>query len=555
MVIVMISAFFGAGINIVESKRKKTLHRVPFYHRYFLDILLLGVGIYGYETVNKKLEYYTKLRENFTVTTSDSDFLMYISVILFALGAGMLFLRIYPYLIKLVFKLGKKIWPSWMYFSLNRTGQNRDCSNIMLFLILTISIGVFSADSARSINYHIESNSKISVGADIIYKPKWKMYNADTGEAVLGSVKPGDDTLYVYDEGVLIQKIPIIFKEMFPEAISSFDEIKSVARVYTDDAASVRYISGERTAAKQIGDISLMCIDPYDFAVTANSSSYMNSFDLNEYINALIKVKDGCLVSNALLEELDLRQGDKIRVTGAAGDIECTILAGIDSWPGIESYYTDLSGVLQQKNFVVANLNTLFAYNKILPYGFWLKKADGVTDKELYDALSSSDFGVTQFDSATAALTGAKNEPVLQGSNGLLSVSFMTAVVICAIGFLTYWIISIKSRTLQFGISRALGVTKLGIMLMLISEQILVSGVAFFVGIVIGKVGSAMFVPLLGLNYISPLDVVPFIVRAMRPDFYRILIIMCGMLLICFAIFSGIVIKQKVDRAIKLGEV
>jgi putative ABC transport system permease protein len=117
-----------------------------------------------------------------------------------------------------------------------------------------------------------------------------------------------------------------------------------------------------------------------------------------------------------------------------------------------------------------------------------------------------------------------------------------------------YWIISIKSRTLQFGISRALGVTKTGIMLMLITEQILISGMAVAVGFILGKIGSYLFVPLLGLNYVSADDVVPFVVRALRSDVYQILGVMGGMLLVCFAIISGIVIRQKIDRAVKLGE-
>ncbi len=554
MLVVMIPAFAGAGVNIVESKRKKTLRHTPFYHRFFLDFLLLGAGIYGYLAVKKKLDYYTETRTNFTITTGDSDFLMYISVVLFALGAGMLFLRIYPVIVQLIFKLGKKIWPSWMYFSLNRTGQNRDCSSIMLFLILTVSIGIFNADSARSINYHAETNTKVLVGADAVYTPKWKLYNANTGEFIQGSVEPGQVTLAIYDEGIKIQEIPIMFKEMYPESFYRFDEIENIARVYTDEEASVRYISGERTNSRLITDVNLMCTDPYDFAMTAYSSSYMNYYHINEYANALIQVDNGAVLSNALMEKLGAVQGDRIRISCNGGQFECTVIGGVDNWPGIESYYENTDGVLKQKYFVIAKLSTMFAENRIVPYSFWIKKAEGVTDRELYDALKASDYGLTQFESATTALIEAKNQPVLQGTNGLLSVSFITSVVICALGFLTYWIISIKNRTLQFGISRALGVTKVGIMLMLISEQVLISGMAFGVGIVIGKIGSTMFVPLLGLNYITPTDVVPFIVMALRSDFYRILITMCGMLLICFSILSGMVIRQKIDRAIKLGE-
>jgi putative ABC transport system permease protein len=549
MVNTLIPTFFGAGVNIVESKRKRAYRRLPFYHRYFLDVLLFGAGIYGYITIRQKLQYYDELRQHYTMSVENSEFLLYVCGVMFSLGAGMLFLRIYPLIVRLVFKLGKRIWPSWLYFSLNRTGQNRDCSSIMLFLIMTLSIGIFSADSARSINNHIETNVKLKMGTDVVYTPRWKKYNAETGEEVRGYVAPGSDFVDIIDEdGNLIQRIPIVFREIFADAFEEYDEVESVARVYYENDARVRY-----SLDTQRG-VTVMCIDPYDFATTAYSTAHMNPYHINDYINALLTMEDGVLISNNLMKKLGVEQGEQITIMSVAGEINCRVVAGVETWPGIETYYIDESGELQTTDFVIAELDSLLKQNKVVPYSFWIKKANGVSDRELYDVLSASEHGVAQFDSSSAGLVEAKNRPVLQGTNGLLSVSFLTSIVICALGFMIYWIISIKSRTLQFGISRALGVTKTGIMLMLITEQILISGMAVAVGFILGKIGSYLFVPLLGLNYVSADDVVPFVVRALRSDVYQILGVMGGMLLVCFAIISGIVIRQKIDRAVKLGE-
>ena len=78
--------------------------------------------------------------------------------------------------------------------------------------------------------------------------------------------------------------------------------------------------------------------------------------------------------------------------------------------------------------------------------------------------------------------------------NGALTLVFIIIMVMCIIGFLIYWILSIKSRTLQFGILRAMGMKFREIIMMIVYEQLLVSGVAIFAAIFIGGVTSDLFV-------------------------------------------------------------
>ena len=91
MVITLIPTFFGAGVNIVESKRKRAYRRLPFYHRYFLDVLLFGAGIYGYITIRQKLQYYDELRQHYTMSVENSEFLLYVCGVMFSLAPGCCF--------------------------------------------------------------------------------------------------------------------------------------------------------------------------------------------------------------------------------------------------------------------------------------------------------------------------------------------------------------------------------------------------------------------------------------------------------------------------------
>ena len=93
---------------------------------------------------------------------------------------------------------------------------------------------------------------------------------------------------------------------------------------------------------------------------------------------------------------------------------------------------------------------------------------------------------------------------------------------ICTIGFLIYWIISMHGRMLQFGIFRAIGMSQKNVIQILILEQLLTSGVAIILGIIIGGIASVLFVPVLQLVFSSVEQVPPFIIIKNREDYLKI---------------------------------
>ena len=43
----------------------------------------------------------------------------------------------------------------------------------MIFLILTMAMGIFSAQAARTINANAEEKIRYATGADIVFQEKW----------------------------------------------------------------------------------------------------------------------------------------------------------------------------------------------------------------------------------------------------------------------------------------------------------------------------------------------------------------------------------------------
>ena len=103
------------------------------------------------------------------------DPILFLTSTFFILGAGLLFLRLYPYLIRLIFWLGRKVWSPVLYASFIQVGRSKGQEQfLMLFLIFTLSIGIFSANAARTINKGVEDQAVYEVGSDIAIRAVWE---------------------------------------------------------------------------------------------------------------------------------------------------------------------------------------------------------------------------------------------------------------------------------------------------------------------------------------------------------------------------------------------
>ena len=138
--------------------------------------------------------------------------------------------------------------------------------------------------------------------------------------------------------------------------------------------------------------------------------------------------------------------------------------------------------------------------------------------------------------------------------NGMLTLGFIITMFVCVIGFLIYWILSIRTRTLQFGVFRAMGMSVKNVIGMILCEQGLISLVSILAGVVLGGITSDLFVPMLEMVYSVAEQVPEFVVVATRADYGKIYLIIGVMLALGVAILSRIIARTKIDQALKLGE-
>jgi putative ABC transport system permease protein len=179
---------------------------------------------------------------------------------------------------------------------------------------------------------------------------------------------------------------------------------------------------------------------------------------------------------------------------------------------------------------------------------------EGATSEALYESIEKARLPIEQVKDSSQMLIAEKTDPSLQGMNGALTLSFVIIMLMTIIGFLIYWILSIRSRTLQFGILRAMGISFKEIIGILGYEQILVSGVSIACAFIIGGVVSDLFVPLFQFMYAVDDQIPPFRVAAMQADYIKMYVIIALMLIGGFAILGALIRKININKALKLGE-
>jgi putative ABC transport system permease protein len=214
----------------------------------------------------------------------------------------------------------------------------------------------------------------------------------------------------------------------------------------------------------------------------------------------------------------------------------------------------DQDGLVKETDqfLIVAHLSQLQSSWGITPYQVWIK-TEG-SSQFMYQFAEESGTRFTIFEDTAADLVELKNESVFQGTNGVLTISFIVVLLLCATGFLIYWILSIQSRTLQFGIFRAMGMSQREVLTMLVVEQIFISGTAIGGGVLVGKLVSKFFVPLIQIAYSTADRVLPLDIIDAASDYLRLGIVIGLMIVVCMIVLGMLISKIKITQALKLGE-
>jgi len=144
--------------------------------------------------------------------------------------------------------------------------------------------------------------------------------------------------------------------------------------------------------------------------------------------------------------------------------------------------------------------------------------------------------------------------PSRGGVFGILSLGFLISVIVSLIGYLLYWFFNLSSRVVQFGVLRAMGLSRKQLTGMLLLEQLFTAGLSIGLGIGIGRLASYLYLPFLQTSENVQQQVPPFRIIFDAKDDLAIYIIVFIMLLIGATMLFMHIRRLRVHQAIKLGE-
>ena len=516
-----------SSVSIVNQKQQK--HRrsdAPMWQKLYLDFILLGVALYGLYSFNGQKDILAQR----VADGASLDPLLFLCSSLFILGAGLVAVRIVPMLVWLIFTAGKRLWSPAMYASFLRVLRTRKSQGfIMVFLVMTIALGMFNAQAARTINGNEEDRIRYLTGTDIVIREAWEDNSAQAGEG--GSV---------------------MYEEPDFDRYTTLEGVQSATKVLWNDTGIASVNSG-----KTLQGVQIMGIHTKEFGETIRFKDGLLPRHINEYLNAISQNTNAVLVSQNFADNLGYKLGDVISYKCELGNnIRGIIYGFVEYWPTYNAVTsrTGTDGRVSEVNqyLIVAHLSQLQAKWGVTPYQVWIRAEDGT--RFFHDYIAEEEIEYWSLLDADEQLVNLKNDPIFQGTNGILTVGFIVVLLLCTVGFLIYWILSIQSRSLQFGIFRAMGMSLREIISMLLNEQVFISGMSIATGALVGQLASRFYIPLIQISYAPADEVIPLAVISDSADTLRLFGVVGAVMLICLVILGILISRIKIAQALKLGE-
>src|SRR5690606_15776339 len=170
------------------------------------------------------------------------------------------------------------------------------------------------------------------------------------------------------------------------------------------------------------------------------------------------------LTTPALLEAANLRVGDSITLSFKNQPIDVYIAGTVPHWPTLG---------MGNRPFAILNLDYVQEVISLEPYDVWLSLKSPGHLNEIVTRLREEGIYVISLKDANSQIVAGRNEPHRMGFYGILSIGFIVSSLVTVLGFFLYTFLSMRSRLLQFGVMRAVGLSVGQLIGLLGLEQVL----------------------------------------------------------------------------------
>jgi putative ABC transport system permease protein len=485
----------------VERERARPL-RGPVWYRHYLDFLLILPAAYAYRQLANRGTLALFVQDRLEDLYQDP--LLILVPALFILTAALMTMRLFPLIMRVIDGLAGVIpWitPHLALRQLSRRSQ--DYINPLLLIIGSLALGVYTISMAASLDQWLNDRMYYRVGADLAFEPGL-LGDAGTG--------PGGGSLLPLDGS----SVPL------PSEFLKLPGVTAATRV-GDYPARIHSSGGDEIPGR------FLAIDRLDFPSVTWFRYDFAEEPLGALMNRLALLPDGILVSEQFLNENPFRVGDKITLEIAVGDeIETTAAFTV---AGTYKYFPTVYE--EDRVAVIGNLEHLSTLiGTLVPHHIWLRTQEDADGQVVLKAVSKTGVDAIRRRDARALIAEEKARTERVGIFGTLSIGFMAAVLMAAIGLLIYSHASLQERLYRFTVLRAMGLMRRQVVGQVILEYTLLTVCGAAAGAFIGVAASELFVPFFRVTGEKGLPLPPLIPVIAQQDIRYLVVTFAGIMVL-----------------------
>jgi putative ABC transport system permease protein len=400
--------------------------------------------------------------------------------------------------------------------------------------MLTLGLATFTASIARTLDQNTVDQVRYAVGADLT------IFEKPTDAALgLGS---GPFAVHLSPEE-LAQRTAELGGYLMPVSEQAkVSGVRDVARV-GDYKVSIRLGTGAV-------DGRLLGIDRIDFPRVVYFRRDFAAEPLVGLMNDLARNNSAALLPRDFAQKLGLQTGDylPIQITTFSGvkNVDLTVMGTYTYFPTVYP---------NQPATLVANLDYVFdSTGEISPHDVWFSIDPATPTASIVDGLTRLGIPVAKVTDERQELAVPLARPERIGLFGMLSAGFLASAGLTALGFGLYAIASLRRRSIELGVLRAIGLSDRQMIALLFAEQALVVVGGALVGLVLGTAASLLFIPFFRVGATEQPTIPPFQIILAWSDVAVILVAFAGILLLTSLGIIFRLARLKIFEAVKMGE-
>ena len=392
----------------------------------------------------------------------------------------------------------------------------------LILLVCTISLGIYTASFARTIDRYLYEQQYYRVSADMSVR----VFSQSPGAVPGGG--GGNDAPPAYMHISEFTSMPHVI------SATRIGEYTATARL-TSGSVDGRFVGVDRA---ELGPV--MFWRP-DFA----------PIRLGYLTNALAQQPDSVVVSREFMEDRALDIGDLLEVDVRSGGdifkINLQIVGALDYFP---RWYPEDDGAI-----FLGNLEYLFEQAQLeLAHRVIARIEPEFDDRAFSRALIERGAAGVLLEEPGTKINREQSRPERQGLFGLLSIGFITSSLATMIGFLLYTVFSYRRRYVELGILRAIGLSQTSMIVSVAWELGLLIVMGLALGLGIGLLVSLLYIPF--MQFVSSLEgtVPPYMVTMAWTEIAQIVALFVATFVLIMLILLVILRRMRIFQAVKLGE-